>query len=450
MATTSLWAVKGRIDHLVNYIENPEKTRDDGVQALQHIVGYTTNTDKTEQKLYVDGINCLLELAVQEMAFIKKHFRKEDGRLAYHGYLSFKPGEVTPDKAHKIGLRLARAMWGDRYQIVVATHLDCTHIHCHFAINSVSFVDGKKYDRTNAEYDRMMSIADMLCREQRLSVIENPQKSKTPREIHLAEKRGEPTRYNVFRQAIDRAIAGSMIKDHFVSILKAQGFEINLCGKYWTIKIRGDTRPTRLYRLGEQYTNENITKRIYERKRPEIYIKPKPVVHKCKLKGSFRQVKKLTGFRALYFHYLYLMGKLPKNNTRPPRHPILWEDIRKLERYTAQITLLCTHKIDTSAQLQAFVDSTKSKMDKLIRQRTDLQNKLRRMIDPEAIVAMRAGKAQLTAKIKPLRNDLKNSAEIVENTARMKERTAMIRSLEIQDKQKQQQKYRKRERGYVR
>jgi hypothetical protein len=108
MAVTSLWAIKGRIDHLINYVENPEKTRADtaenkDLQALWDIVGYTTRPDKTEQKLFVDGINCLPELAVTEMILVKKQFHKEDGRLAYHGYLSFKPGEVTPTQCHEIG-----------------------------------------------------------------------------------------------------------------------------------------------------------------------------------------------------------------------------------------------------------------------------------------------------------------------------------------------------------
>jgi hypothetical protein len=223
--------------------------------------------------------------------------------------------------------------------------------------------------------------------------------------------------------------------------LNAQGFEMKLTGKHWTIKMRGDSRVTRLYQLGEQYTGESLQKRICTRdKQLVFYEKPKTTIQKYTFKGNFRQVKKLTGFRALYFHYLYLMGKLPRNKPRPPRHPILWEDVRKIERYSAQITLLCVHKIDTSAQLQAFVESTKTKMDALVRQRTDLQNKLRRAADPDAVAAMREEKAHVTAQIQPLRKDLKLCDGIAENTARMKSRAAMIRRLELEDKQKLQQK----------
>jgi hypothetical protein len=421
---------------------------------MQHIVGYTANPQKTDDTRYVYGINCLPHLAVKEMAFVKKQFRKEDGRLAYHGYISFKPGEVTPDVAHKIGIQLARVMWGEKYQVVVATHLDCDHIHCHFAINSVSFVDGLKYDRTNAEYARMRELADRLCREQRLSVIENPSKSKIPRSIYLAEKRGEPTRYNVFRQAIDRAVEGSLTQDHFRLALNKMGFEIKMTGKYWTIKTTGDSRVTRLYQLGEQYTNDSIIKRIlrYGRySRLEFHERPKPVHRHYTYKGNFRQAKKLTGFRALYVHYLFLLGKIPKN--RPsfrPIHPSLYEDIRKMQTLAAQIRLIHREKLDTSPQLQAYADKTKSRMDDLIFQRTKIQNKLRRAKEPEIVAELKAQKTILTTHITHCRKELKLCDGIAENTRRMKEQMEMIRLLRVEEKLKQQLKTKNKERGYVR
>jgi hypothetical protein len=75
----------------------------------------------------------------------KKRFGKIGGNTAYHGYQSFSKGEVTAGIAHQIGCECARRLWGERYEVVVATHLDKECIHNHFVINSVSFVDGKKY-----------------------------------------------------------------------------------------------------------------------------------------------------------------------------------------------------------------------------------------------------------------------------------------------------------------
>ena len=170
MATTSLWAIKGRLDHLISYVENPEKTKlittnDKDLQTLWNVLSYTTRADKTEEKLYVSGINCIPAIAVEQMIITKKQFAKNDGRIAFHGFQSFKPSEVTPDIAHEIGMKFAKEMWGDRFQVVVSTHLDKEHLHSHFALNSVSFLDGIKYDRSNAEYIRMRKISDRLCKE---------------------------------------------------------------------------------------------------------------------------------------------------------------------------------------------------------------------------------------------------------------------------------------------
>lgn len=48
MATTRLWPVKSRLDHLVKYVADSLKT----------VISYTTNDDKTLEKQYVTCLNC--------------------------------------------------------------------------------------------------------------------------------------------------------------------------------------------------------------------------------------------------------------------------------------------------------------------------------------------------------------------------------------------------------
>ncbi|MDR0951792.1 MAG: relaxase/mobilization nuclease domain-containing protein [Oscillospiraceae bacterium] len=436
-------------------MENPKKTREDttdsNMQALLDVIGYTTRADKTAQKAYVEGINCLPETAIQEMILTKRQFFKEDGRLAYHGYLSFKPGEVTAQECQEIGVALAREMWGDRFQVVVTTHLDKNHIHAHFALNSVSFVDGKKYDRTKAEYARMRSIADMLCRERGLQVIENPPKTKTPRTIYEAEKNGEMTRYNILRQAIDRAVAGSRVKDQLHIVLKMQGFEVQKRGRYWAINIIGDEQYTFLYHLGQQYSMDAITKRVYEggwQRRVVPYEQPKRSVTVMCLRGNLNTASKLTGFRALYVHYLYLLGKIPKGKRRPPRHPLFWDELRKFNQLCEEMKLLNRNKIDTTEQLVAFKDSTKEQIDGLIGQRTKIQNKLRRVQEPEVIANLKQQKTALTAQIAPLRKNLQRVESIEERTRKMRERIVAYQRITAQELEQTQQISKKR--GYVR
>jgi hypothetical protein len=419
--------------------------------VLFDVIGYTTRADKTAQKAYVEGINCLPETAIQEMILTKRQFFKEDGRLAYHGYLSFKPGEVTPQECQAIAVALAREMWGDRFQVVVTTHLDKNHMHSHFALNSVSFADGKKYDRTKAEYARMREIADRLCRERGLNVIENPGATKTPRTIYEAEKSGEMTRYNVLRQAIDRAVAGSHVKDQLHIVLKMQGYEIQKRGRYWAINIIGNEHYTFLYHLGQQYSMDCITKRVYEgglRKHVELYKPPKRMVTVARLHGNLQTTRKLTGFRALYVHYLYLLGKIPRDKPRPPRHPLFWEEIRKLDQILAEMKLLCRNKIDTAPQLLTFKDSTKEQMDSLIAQRTKIQNKLRRAHEPEVIISLKQQKSALTTQIAPLRKDLQRVESIEERTRKMRERIAADQRITAQEREQTQHKLKKR--GYSR
>ena len=175
-------------------------------------------------------------------------------------------------------------------------------------------------------------------------------------------------------------------------------------------------------------------------KRAVQYERPKDVFLSYKLKGSIHTIKKLTGYRTLYFKYLYMMGVLPKDKPRPPRHPTLWYDVRQLRKYTEQIRLLTRNKIDTSEQLQTFADTTQNRMDELIRQRTQIQNKLRRAKEPDIIASLKAEKTALTEHIAPLRRDLRAAVEIEERSARMKEKLAIIR--EVEEKAIQQSKQR--------
>ena len=116
-------------------------TERDG-RELSDVIRYAVNSEKTQQAenedctvvhRFVSGINCSPATARDEMLAVKKRFGKENGTVAYHGYQSFAPGEVTPETAHEIGMKLAARLWGDRYQVIVATHLDKeNHLHNHF------------------------------------------------------------------------------------------------------------------------------------------------------------------------------------------------------------------------------------------------------------------------------------------------------------------------------
>ena len=101
----------------------------------------------------------------------KRRFDKMGGIIGFHAFQSFAKGEVTPELAHKIGVELANELWGDRFEVVVTTHLNTNCIHNHFCLNSVSFKDGKKFYDTLESYALMRETSDRLCEEYKLSVI---------------------------------------------------------------------------------------------------------------------------------------------------------------------------------------------------------------------------------------------------------------------------------------
>ena len=116
MAVTSLWRVKGYIGKVLLYAENPDKTTNPETipvgdtlnrDTLEDVISYAGREEATNQRQLVKGINCTSANARREMMEVKKQFGKEDGTIAYHGYQSFREGEVTPEQAHRIGVDLA-------------------------------------------------------------------------------------------------------------------------------------------------------------------------------------------------------------------------------------------------------------------------------------------------------------------------------------------------------
>ena len=261
MAVCEIWDVKGRLDHPIDYAENPEKTANPkyteaDLQAMGDVMKYATNGDKTEQQFFVTGVNCDPATARDEMMIAKAQWNDTSEIVCYHGFQSFKAGEVTPEQAHEVGVKLAEKMWGGRFQVIVATHLNTECLHNHFVINSVSFADGKHYHDNKKNLRLLRQRSDELCREYSLSVIEHPSGRKKPYALYQAEKNGLPTRDTVARQAVDEAISKSYTLKDFDRQMAGMGYRVSFDPnrKYWTIIGKGWQRPKRLYKLGDDYT----------------------------------------------------------------------------------------------------------------------------------------------------------------------------------------------------
>lgn len=403
MATTAIWSVKGNLGRVVDYAANPEKTTYSPaeLQGLRDVMNYATQDYKTEEQRYVSGVNCAPEIAREQMLLVKRQFGKEGGVIAFHGYQSFAPGEVTPEQAHEIGVELAKRLWGDRFQVVVATHLDRAHLHNHFVLNSVSFVDGKKYNDCKASYALMRRASDELCREHGLSVIEQPERGGMSYDAWEAEQRGKPTWYGQIRRDVDACIARAFLFEHFLDNLKRQGYEVKT-GKYLAVRPPGKARFVRLKTLGGDYAEDAIRRRIRAQKQYERPAPPPPVARQ---RRQFRgKVKKLTGFRALYYHYLYLLRRLRKPTAQPRRSRAMMDEIIKFDRYVEQAKLLTKYRIDTDGQLATLKEAVRSELDALTDERKALYAAKRRNPEEETLSA---NLLSINQSIKTLRRELR-------------------------------------------
>ena len=188
--------------------------------------------------------------------------------IAYHGYQSFAPGECTPAMAHEIGVRMAKELWGERYQVLIATHLDKTnHLHNHFVVNTVSFLDGRKYHRTKQDYWDMRRVSDRLCREYGLSVVRQPERGRGKSYGEWrAERDDRPTYAGMMRADVDEAIRKARTEKQFFYYLREKGYTFKF-GKDITLRAAGRDRGLKLARnFGENYTIDAIRARILQEK----------------------------------------------------------------------------------------------------------------------------------------------------------------------------------------
>lgn len=388
MATTSLWRVKGYIGKVLLYAENPEKTsKADPVRipknadrdSLEDVIAYAAREGAANTRQLVSGVNCEAKTAREEMMKTKRRFEKEGGTIAYHGYQSFREGEVTPDLAHTIGVKLADELWGDKYEVLVATHVDKeSHIHNHFVINTVSYVDGTKFHRTNEDYRRMREASDRLCKEYGLSVIKKPRDKGMNYAEWQAQQNDVPTVRGGIRNAIDLAIKMSVTKSQFLEIMDEMGFVIDQSGKYPKIKHVGSERFVRFKSLGEGYSVEEIIERIYSKDRAKAIRFPEQEDPRQIFEGEEEPVGIMT-YTPMYRSYcraLHIAIERPTRNFR--LYYLVRRDTSIVRLYNDAFNLVVKHHLETPEQVAAYKENAMREIDGKIRLRNDMRNELKR------------------------------------------------------------------------
>ncbi len=453
MATTKIWDVKNNLGRLLDYGSNPEKT--DLADGMAVALEYAAHADKTERCIFVTGINCEPDTALAEMRLTKRNWnREEPGRaVAFHGIQSFAPGEATPAQAHAVGKEFARRMWGERFEVLVCTHLDKAHLHNHFIINSISFKDGGRYhDNKQSYYGKMRVLSDELCREVGLSVIDEPQGKGKHYAEWQAEREGKHTKRGLLRADIDAAIKAAYTFQDFVEQMRRHGHTVNVNPnrKYITVKPK-DAAPTdRAFRLTERsmgagYSEEDIRARLARQRDglPEVPRNtPRPT---AKPRRRFsdaaaykpRQHRKMKGFIALYWHYCYFL-KVVKHGGKSNKLPVvIRQEVTKLEQYTRRFLYLYRNNITTAEELQAHREGLVQQIADLAEQRRPLYTERKIATEQGQMAALTESINQKTTTLRALRK-AKRLCDGIE--AQAPEVSEKIRQTEAMMQQKQREK----------
>ena len=235
-------------------------------EALGRTTDYVKKPEKTGGGELVSAYQCNPAIADQEFLFFKRQYATITGRnqkkhdvIAYHLRQSFKPGEVTPELANKIGYDLAMSLTKGKHAFIVCTHVDKEHIHSHIVFNSTALDCTRKFNNFWGSSFAVRKISDLLCWENGLSVIENPKPSRGSYGSWLGEK--PPAVRGQLEQIIDEALTNCKDFDSFLATLKSAGVEVKR-GKHLAFKIPGGKRFVRCDSLGDDYSEAAILERI--------------------------------------------------------------------------------------------------------------------------------------------------------------------------------------------
>lgn len=277
MAYTKIHAIKTTLNKALDYIENPEKA------TLMTVNGYITNPDKTDGQLLVSGYNVDPLTASVEMTVTQamaKQMMGEHGAklgtpaLAYHMIQSFEPGEVTPEKAHELGKRLANELLEGKYEYVIATHVDKAHIHNHIIFNATSFYDFKKFrSRPGITAGKIRAISDRICAEADLSVIKTPQQM--GRSYQYKSQKYGPSWKSQISRRLKFVLQTAESWEDFVDGAARLGVAVDATGKYVKYRMEGQERVTRDRALDSAgaYSVEGVKEQISANTDARVYLK---------------------------------------------------------------------------------------------------------------------------------------------------------------------------------
>ena len=434
MATTGFWPVKGKLKSVIVYAENPDKTMNPKFfdSDLYATLQYAENSNKTDQELFVSGINCSKHNAYAQMVAVKKKFGERGSVVAYHGYQSFKENEVTPEECHEIGIETARKMWGDKYQVIVTTHLDKKHhLHNHFVVNSVSFRTGRKFENHISDHYKLREISDAICKERGKSVLENAPFYGGEKAAYWLHKQGKKTHRDMLREDIEICLTVATNWDEFRRVLFTMGYEVDY--RRFTIKAKDWERGIRVEGLG--YTVEGIEKRFnetyysghhladwnnffYARRR---YFPLESVRKKLEFSIEHGKRPEVIYVNTMFLLIILVFQLLKEVADAMLISPEMRHAAKDIKQFVADYHFLTDNQIQTTDDLTVTIEETQLKIAELEEKRSKADNKKRRASIPEDKERYKALRKEITEEITPLRKKLKQAEQILDKSPHLYE-----------------------------
>lgn len=246
-------------------------------QSIRDRTDYVKNPDKTQQGEFISAYECDIATIDAEFLLLKNQYHHKTGRrqnrkndvLAYQIRQAFKPGEITPEEANRIGYELALSWTKQNYPFIVCTHTDKAHIHNHIVYSAVSLDCKRKFRNFWNSTKAVRNLSDRLCLENGLSIVENPKETKCHYGKWLGEKKKQSKREKL-KTVIDDTLAQKPSSfENFLKKMEEAGYEIKH-GKHLAFRLNGDKKFIRCrdHSLGEDYTEEAIKERILGKRNP--------------------------------------------------------------------------------------------------------------------------------------------------------------------------------------
>lgn len=327
-------------------------------RSLGDRTNYAKNPDKTEKGRLVTGYQCDPLTVDEEFLLSKRRYEQITGRrqqhevIAYQIRQSFKPGEITPEEANRLGRELALRFTKGRYAFIVATHTDRAHIHNHIIYNSTSIDGSRKFKNFWLSSFALQKISDLICLENGLSVI-------TPKPCRERTKRTEyPRRMknrDVLRQDIDAVLQKSPKSfDALLQELQTLGYEIKY-GKHIAVKGKNQSRFIRLSSLENGYTETDLRAYFLSQQAP-----------KAKGKHLFPAQNRAVNL------LIDIQNKLQSKGPGYRR----WASVYNLKQMSKTLLFLRDHKIESMEQLSQAVAQITAQRDALLASIQKADNRL--------------------------------------------------------------------------